>query len=118
MDEMLGIARFRFLEGKRDEYLRLSEEAMEVVRTTEPGTLQYDLYLNADQTECVFIERYRDSAAAMFHAENLGDRFAAVLETVEVIHGELLGDPSPELAAALAGTEVPALFTPYRSMSR
>lgn len=118
MTELLGIARFKFHEGKREEYLRLSDQAMEVVRTTEPGTLQYDLYLNGDQSECMFIERYRDSEAAIEHAANVGHLFPAVLATVSVVHGELLGEPSAELRAKLAGSDVPALFTPYRSMSR
>lgn len=115
MSELLGIARFRFLEGKRDEYLRLSEQAMEIVRTKDSGTLAYDLYLNADQSECMVIERYRDSEAALEHAANLGDMFAPVLSTVSVVHGELLGEPSAALRANLAGSEVPVLFTPYRS---
>ena len=118
MSELLGIARFRFLEGKREEYLRLSEQASEMVRANEPGTLAYDLYLNGDQSECMFIERYRDSDAAMQHAANLGHLFADVLATVSVVHGELLGEPSTELRAKLAGSDVPALFTPYRSMRR
>ena len=118
MSELLGIARFRFHEGRRDEYLRLSEEATEIVRAKEPGTLAYDLYLNGDQTECMFIERYRDSEAAIEHAANLGHMFDAVLSTVTVVHGELLGEPSPQLRANLAGSDVPALFTPYRSMRR
>lgn len=115
MGELLGIARFRFLEGKRDEYLRLSEQASEIVRTKDSGTLQYDMYLNDDQSEVMIIERYRDSDAAMEHAENLGHLFDAVLATVTVVHGELLGEASPELRARLAGSEVPALFTPYQS---
>jgi quinol monooxygenase YgiN len=115
MGELLGIARFRFHEGKREEYLRLSDEALELVRANEPGTLQYDIFLNGDQSECMVIERYRDSEAAMAHAENLGHLFAAVLATVSVVHGELLGEPSAELKAKLAGSEVPVLFTPYRS---
>jgi quinol monooxygenase YgiN len=118
MSELLGIARFRFREGRRDEYLRLSDQALEIVQATEPGTLQYDLFLNADQSECVFIERYRDSQAAMDHAANLGDLFGPVLATVEVVHGELLGEPNAELRAKLAGSDVPVLFTPYRSMRR
>ena len=118
MSELLGIARFRFHPGKRDEYLRLSEQATDIVRATEPGTLAYDLYLNGDESECMFIERYRDSEAAIEHAANLGHMFDAVLATVAVVHGELLGEPSPELRAKLAGSEVPALFTPYRSMAR
>ena len=115
MSELLGIARFRFHEGKREEYLRLSEQAREIVRTKDSGTLQYDLYLNSDQSECMFIERYRDSEAAIEHAANLGHLFDAVLATVSVVHGELLGEPSAELKAKLAGSEVPVLFTPYRS---
>lgn len=118
MSELLGIARFRFHEGAREEYLRLSEQALELVLANEPGTLQYDLYLNADQTECVFIERYRDSEAAMWHAENVGPLFDAVLATVDIVHGELLGEPNEELSARLAGSEVPAVFRPYRSMRR
>jgi quinol monooxygenase YgiN len=114
VSELLGIARFKFHEGKREEYLRLSEQAAELVRANEPGTLQYDLYLNADQSECMIIERYRDSEAAMAHAANLGHMFDEVLATVEVVHGELLGEPSAELRARMAGSDVPALFTPYR----
>ena len=116
MTELIGIARFKFLEGKREEYLRLSEQAREIVRTKDSGTLAYDLYLNGDQSECMFIERYRDSAAAIEHAANLGHLFDAVLSTVSVIHGELLGEPSPELRAKLAGSDLPVLFTPYRSL--
>ncbi len=116
MSELIGIARFRFHDGKRDEYLRLADEAREIVRATEPGTLGYDLYLNADQSECMVIERYRDSDAAMEHAANLGHLFPAVLATGSVVHGELLGEPSAELREKLAGSDVPVLFTPYRSM--
>ena len=64
------------------------------------------------------IERYRDSEAAIEHAANLGHLFASVLATVSVVHGELLGEPTAELRAKLAGSEVPVLFTPYRSMRR
>ena len=70
MSELLGIARFKFHEGKREEYMRLSDQAAELVRANEPGTLQYDIYLDDDQSECMVIERYRDSEAAMQHAAN------------------------------------------------
>lgn len=116
MSELLGIARFEFHDGKREEFLRLSNQAMDIVRTKDSGTLQYDIYLNGDQSECMVIERYRDSEAAIEHVANLGDLFAAVLATVSVVHGELLGEPSADLRAKLAGSEVPVLFTPYRSM--
>ena len=116
MSELMGIARFRFHEGKLDEFKRLAAQAMEIVRTKDTGTLQYDTYFNDDQSECVVIERYRDSEAAMEHAANVSDLFAPILATVTVVHGELLGAASAELRANLAGQEVPELFTHYESM--
>ena len=116
MSELLGIARFKFHEGKLEEFKRLSAQAMEIVRTKNSGTLQYDTFFNDDQSECIIIERYRDSEAAIEHAANLADVSAAVLATVSVVHGELLGEPSEELRANLADVEVPELFTPYESM--
>jgi quinol monooxygenase YgiN len=115
VSELLGIARFRFHEGKRDEWLRLSEQARKLVEANEPGTLQYDIFMNADQSEAIVIERYRDSEAAMAHAVNVGPLFDAVFATVTIVHGELLGEPSAELRANLAGNALPELFTPYWS---
>jgi quinol monooxygenase YgiN len=114
--ELMGIARFKIHEGKLDEFKRLSAQAMEIVRTQESGTLQYDTYFNHDESECVIIERYRDSDAAIEHATNLAELSEAVLATVTVMHGEVLGEPSAELRAKLADTEVPQLFTPYESL--
>jgi quinol monooxygenase YgiN len=112
----MGIGRFKLHEGKLDEFQRLSAQAMEIVRTKDSGTLQYDTYFNDDRSECVVIERYRDSEAAIEHAANIGDLSAAVLAIVSVVHGELLGEPSAELRANLAESDVPELFTPYESM--
>jgi quinol monooxygenase YgiN len=116
VSQLMGIARFKIHEGKLDEFKRLSAQAMEIVRTKDTGTLQYDTYFNADQSECVVIERYRDSEAAIEHAANLRDLSEAVLATVSVVHGEVLGEPSAELRANLSGSDVPQLFTPYESM--
>ena len=116
MSELQGIARFKIHEGKLEEFTRLAARCMEIVRTKDTGTLQYDTYFNDDQSECVVIERYRDSKAAIEHAANLSDLFGPILATVSVVHGELLGEPSAELRANLAEMEVPELFTPYESM--
>ena len=108
--EIQGIARFKIHEGKLDEFKRLSARCIEVVRAKDTGTLQYDIYLNDDQTEALVHERYRDSEALIEHFENLGDLAAAVLATGSV-SGELLGHPTPTLRAALAPTNV-TIFTP------
>src|SRR6266496_5475840 len=79
VSELQGIARFKFHEGKLEEFKRLSAQAMEIVRTKDTGTLQYDIYFNDDQSDCMVLERYRDSEAAIEHASNLGDLFGQSL---------------------------------------
>ena len=63
MSELLGIVRFKFHEGQVEEFKRLSAQAMEIVRARDTGTLQYDTYFNADESEAIVIERFRDSQA-------------------------------------------------------
>jgi hypothetical protein len=87
---------------------------MQIVQTKDTGTLQYDTYLNEDQSECIVIERYRDSEALVEHLANLGNLGEAILATGSV-SGELLGEPSAELRANLADSPV-RLFTPFLSM--
>jgi quinol monooxygenase YgiN len=114
VSELQGIARFKFHEGRVEEFKRLSAQAMEIVRTRDTGTLQYDIYFNDDESECIVLERYRDSEALIEHGAHLGDLAEALLATGSV-SGELLGEPSPELRAQLAGGVV-RLFTPHLSL--
>jgi hypothetical protein len=51
------------------------------VRTKDTGTLQYDIYFNDDQSECIVLERCRDSEALIEHAAHLGDLTEAVQGT-------------------------------------
>ena len=113
MGELLGIARFTFLEGTVDEFKRISEQCMAIVRAKEPGTLEYAVFFNADESEALVIERYRDEAAAKEHAENVSPFMDAVLATGDVF-GELLGDVSPELRADLDCGPV-QVFAPWLS---
>jgi quinol monooxygenase YgiN len=114
VSELQGIARYKFHEGRLEEFKRLSAQCMEIVRTKDTGTLQYDIYFNDDQSECIVLERYKDSEALIEHAAHLGDLGEAILATGSV-SGELLGEPSAELRANLAGSVV-RLFTPFLSM--
>ena len=109
MSELQGIARFRFHPGKVEEFKRLSAEAMEIVRTREPGTLQYETYFNDDESEAMVIERYRDSQALIDHGQNMAHLMEPIIATATVT-GELLGELSPELRALMDG-DVPRLFS-------
>ncbi len=114
MSELIGIARFKFHPGKVEEFKRLAAQCMEIVRAQDTGTLQYDTYFNADESEAVVIERYRDSAALIEHGDHLAALMAPILATA-TIDGELLGDLSPELRARMTAGP-PQLFTLYASM--
>ena len=114
MSELQGIARFKFHEGKLEEFKRLSAQCMEIVRARDTGTLQYEIYFSDDQSECIVLERYRDSEALIEHTAHLGEIGEAILATGSV-SGELLGEPSAELRAQLADSPV-RLFTPFLSL--
>jgi quinol monooxygenase YgiN len=114
LSEIQGVSRFKFQEGKAEEFKRLSAQAMDIVRAKDTGTLQYEIYFNDDQSECVIYERYRDSEAVIEHGAHVGDLMEAIFATASV-SGELLGEPSAELTAMMAGSGV-GLFKPFLSM--
>jgi quinol monooxygenase YgiN len=73
VSELLGIGRFKFHEGELEKFKRLAAQCLEIVRAKDTGTLQYEIYFNDDQSECIVLERYRDSEALIEHAAHLGD---------------------------------------------
>jgi quinol monooxygenase YgiN len=111
-NEMHGTARLVIREGKLEEFKRLVAEAMEVVRTKDPGTIEYNVYLNAEGTEAFVHERYRDSAAGMAHSENISSLMQGFLG-VATITGEVCGNPSPELRKTLEAGGV-KVYTPLQ----
>jgi quinol monooxygenase YgiN len=114
MNEIKGIARVRFRPGKVEEWKRLSDEAMEIVRTKDTGTLQYEIFLNADESEAVVFERYRDADAAVEHFSNIGHLMEPILATAQVT-GEVLGTPNATMKKLL-GQGGPNLYTPWMAL--
>jgi quinol monooxygenase YgiN len=114
VSELQGIARIKFHDGKLEEFKRLAAQCMEIVRAKDTGTLQYEVYFDADQHECIVLERYIDSEALIEHATHLGELNEAIGETGSV-SGVLLGEPSAELRNMMADSGV-SLFTLYRSL--
>lgn len=116
MGELTGIARFTFHEGRAEEFTRLSAECMRIVETQDTGTLQYDIYLDDDETAAVVIERYTDEQALADHLAHIGDELMGViLATSSSVVGETLGDASDELEQRMAGGPVRVLG-PHLSM--
>jgi quinol monooxygenase YgiN len=114
MSELIGVARFKFDPGQVEEYKRWCAHAMEIVQAKEPGTLEYSVFFNEDESEAVVIERFASSEALLEHGRNMAQVSEAVLKT-GAVEGELLGDPNAEIRANLTGPE-PQLFTPWLSL--
>ena len=110
MDEIKGIARVKIHPGKLGEWKRLTEEAMEIVRTSDRGTLQYEVFFNDDESEAIVFERYRDADAALQHFANIGHLMEALMATATVT-GEVLGTPNETMRQQLGDGE-PKLFIP------
>jgi quinol monooxygenase YgiN len=113
--ELQGIVRFRFDDAaKVEEFKRISAECLEIVQTSDDGTLQYDTYFNEDETESIVLERFRDEDALILHSQNMAPLMESIMATGSV-SGELLGDLSDELRAQMAGGPV-GLFTLYQAL--
>ena len=115
VSELLGIARFTFHEDKVEDFKRLSEQCMEIVRTQDTGTLQYAIYFNDEESEAIVIERYRDSEALVEHVAHVGSDLMAAMMTTAAVYGETLGEPSAQLRAMMEDTPV-RILTPFLSL--
>ncbi len=97
-----------------DEFKRLSAECLEIVRSKDVGTLQYDTYFNDDESQAIVLERFRDSEALILHGQNMAPLMDAIMATADV-SGELLGDPNDQLRSQLDGSPV-GLFALYQAL--
>jgi quinol monooxygenase YgiN len=109
-----GIARCEFHGGQLEEFKRLAAQVMEIVRNKDTGTLQFEVSFNDDQSECIVLERYRDSQALIEHAEHFDDLGQALFRAGWV-SGELIGEASAELKAMMASSGI-RVFTPFLSL--
>ena len=111
MSELQSLAILKIHPGKLAEFKRLSAKCSELVRTLDKGTLQYEVYLNAEETEAMVFERYRDSAALLEHFEHMGETMGAILQTCSA-SGAVCGVPSQALIDQMRGAPV-QIYRPF-----
>ena len=84
----------------------------------EPGTLDYEFSIDADQSTVHIFERYRDSDAVVSHVMQTFGSFAErFLSCVTVSRFVVYGSPSAEVQVALAGFS-PAYMIPFDGFTR
>ena len=72
---------------------------MEIVRTKDTGTLQYEIFFNDDETEAMVFERYRDIDAALEHFSHISHLMADRSWRRPRSRDETAGDAQPQDAA-------------------
>jgi quinol monooxygenase YgiN len=96
-----AIARFRILPAKAPAFRDLASRIFTVVDEREPGTLGYEWFMNADDSECMVLDIYRDMDALNAHRANVGAMMAGMKELV-TSEVELYGAIPADVQAALA----------------
>jgi quinol monooxygenase YgiN len=103
--EVHWIARFAIHDGRAQEFGRLAERVVTMVRDTEPGQIRYGWHVSPDGRSCWVDAWYADAEAALAH---LGGRaveelLPAVLEVSDLAGITVLGEVTqPQLRETLA----------------
>ena len=105
MNNLQVTARYKIYSGKAAEFKKLAEECIPIVKGKDKDTLQYDWYLNDEQTECVLRETYPDSKALLVHLGNIGDLFGKLIALGD-FSAEIYGKPSDDLLNAIRGLDI------------
>lgn len=98
-------AKFKIQTGKLETFKKIAAECVVKVKANEKDALQYDLFINPEQTEIVVRETYTDSNAVLAHLQNVGELLGQLL-TMSDFEGEIYGNMSEELKHALAGMNI------------
>ena len=89
---------------------------MDIVRSKDPGTLQYDTFFNEDESECIVLERFRDLDALLQHGANIGDELMeADRRDRRVLTASSSARSPRSVRANLAGGPV-QVFLPYLAL--
>ena len=101
MSQIMFIARSSIHAGNQDEFKAVIADCITSCKANEPGTLAYEWFINAEQTECVVLESYASTEAVLAHMENSGPGVAKLQELGAVLGVEGYGSPPDDLPEAL-----------------
>jgi quinol monooxygenase YgiN len=112
-------AEFTIQEGKVEEYKKLVEEMSRVVEANEPGTINYQFYLNRDETKCIVSERYANSEAVFAHINGVASQtiLPKIFNVSKISKFEVYGNPSEELQKLLTIFS-PHIYTQFTGFTR
>jgi quinol monooxygenase YgiN len=103
---------------KIEEYKKLVEDMSREEEATEHDTLDYQFYLNKDQTKCIVHETYTNSEPVLAHNNGVATQtvLPKIFSVSKINRFEVYGNPSEELQMVLRGFNplTYSLFTGFR----
>ncbi len=102
-DQIHFRAEFTIDEGKIEEYKKLVQDMSRVVEANEPDTINYQFYLNRDETKCIVYETYTNSEAVFAHMNGIASQtiLPKIFNISRISKFEVYGNPSEELQKVL-----------------
>jgi quinol monooxygenase YgiN len=93
-------------EGRLDEFKQVANEFIQRVESSEPDTVSYEWFLDADGNKCYILEWYKDSQALLAHLDNIRDLYEPLFKVSHLTRIEVFGNPSLKVRQAhLPGTK-------------
>ena len=96
-------AEFTIGEGKIEEFKKLVRDISRVVEANEPDIINYQFYLNNDETKCIVNETYTNSEAVLAHDNGVASQtiLPKVFSISKISRFDAYGNPSEELQKVL-----------------
>jgi quinol monooxygenase YgiN len=96
-------AEFIIKKGKTNDFKKLIRKMSKHVKTNEPDTLQYQFYLNEDNSRCVVYEKYIDSKATLAHNNGIASQtiLPQIFKISRLNRLQVYGKPNKELKKLL-----------------
>jgi quinol monooxygenase YgiN len=98
MNKLEVSARMTIRKGKLEGFKQQAAEIIRQTKEKDTKTLQYDWFLNLDQTECEVREAYESSEGLIEHRMHIGEALNKLFDEFADGHAvTIYGDPSPQL---------------------
>jgi quinol monooxygenase YgiN len=119
-NQILFRAEFTIQEGKIEEYKKLVQDMSRVVEANEPDTINYQFYLNRDETKCIVYETYSNSEAVFAHNNGVASKtiLPKIFNVSKISKFEVYGNPSEELQKVLRSSFSPQTYNLFAGFSR
>jgi quinol monooxygenase YgiN len=111
MSRYRAVAKFRIQPGKTEEFRRIAAESVAIVRAKDPGTPEYEWFMNEAGTECIVVETYEGDEALQAHGRNVGHLVGKLLQ-ISQVSVDMLCTPTPAIREQLKRMPM-TLYTPF-----